>query len=59
MFTQIRGAANTKAKRELGWRLLYTSWREGFRRGLSDVPLPPGTAARLLGLLAEAGRERL
>lgn len=34
MFTQIRGAMNAKAKRELGWRLLYPSWREGFRRGL-------------------------
>jgi nucleoside-diphosphate-sugar epimerase len=39
MFTRIRGAVNAKAKRELGWRLLYPSWREGFRRGLSDVPL--------------------
>jgi hypothetical protein len=29
--TQIRGASNTKAKRELGWRLRYPSWREGFR----------------------------
>jgi nucleoside-diphosphate-sugar epimerase len=30
MMTQIRGASNAKAKRELGWTLRYPSWREGF-----------------------------
>jgi hypothetical protein len=25
-----RGAANAKAKRELGWTLRYPSWRQGF-----------------------------
>jgi hypothetical protein len=49
MFTQIRGASNAKAKRELGWRLIYPSWREGFRRGLRDAPVP-------LYARAEAGR---
>jgi nucleoside-diphosphate-sugar epimerase len=34
MMTRIRGASNAKAKRELGWRLRYPSWREGFRSGL-------------------------
>jgi 2-alkyl-3-oxoalkanoate reductase len=34
MMTRIRGASNAKAKRELGWRLRYPSWREGFRTGL-------------------------
>jgi hypothetical protein len=29
--TEIRGASNAKAKRELGWRLRYPSWRQGFR----------------------------
>jgi hypothetical protein len=28
--TQLRGASNAKAKRELGWTLRYPSWREGF-----------------------------
>jgi len=28
--TQSRGASNEKAKRELGWSLLYPSWRQGF-----------------------------
>jgi nucleoside-diphosphate-sugar epimerase len=31
-----RGASNEKAKRELGWQLAWPSWREGFKRGLSD-----------------------
>jgi nucleoside-diphosphate-sugar epimerase len=34
MMTELRGASNTKAKRELGWRPRYPSWREGFARGL-------------------------
>jgi 2-alkyl-3-oxoalkanoate reductase len=40
MMTQIRGASNAKAKRELGWTPLYPSWRDGFRSGLGDVPIP-------------------
>lgn len=34
--TQIRGAANGKAKAELGWKPVYPSWRDGFRHGLGD-----------------------
>jgi nucleoside-diphosphate-sugar epimerase len=30
MMTQIRGASNAKAKRDLGWTLRYPSWRQGF-----------------------------
>jgi nucleoside-diphosphate-sugar epimerase len=30
MMTELRGASNAKAKRELGWRPAYASWREGF-----------------------------
>jgi nucleoside-diphosphate-sugar epimerase len=33
--TESRGAANTKAKRELGWRPTVPTWRQGFRIGLS------------------------
>ncbi len=40
LFTQIRGASNAKAKHELGWQLIYPSWREGFRRGLANTPPP-------------------
>jgi nucleoside-diphosphate-sugar epimerase len=37
MMTQIRGASNGKAKRELGWKPRYQSWREGFSVGLGDA----------------------
>ena len=32
--TGLRGASNTKAKRELGWEPGYASWRAGFRQAL-------------------------
>jgi nucleoside-diphosphate-sugar epimerase len=31
MMTELRGASNAKAKRELGWTPRFASWREGFR----------------------------
>jgi nucleoside-diphosphate-sugar epimerase len=31
MMTEVRGASNAKAKRELGWEPRYPSWRQGFR----------------------------
>jgi nucleoside-diphosphate-sugar epimerase len=34
MMTDVRGASNAKAKRELGWQLRYPSWRLGFTEGL-------------------------
>jgi nucleoside-diphosphate-sugar epimerase len=30
LMTEIRGASNAKAKRELGWRPQHPSWRQGF-----------------------------
>jgi nucleoside-diphosphate-sugar epimerase len=30
MMTEVRGASNAKAKRELGWRPRHSSWRQGF-----------------------------
>jgi nucleoside-diphosphate-sugar epimerase len=42
LFTDIRGASNAKAKRELGWNPAYPSWRQGFRTGLG---LPSKTRA--------------
>jgi nucleoside-diphosphate-sugar epimerase len=39
MMTQIRGSANGKAKRELGWKLVWPSWRLGFVTGL-DAAYP-------------------
>ena len=34
MMTDLRGSSNKKAKRELGWKPRYPSWREGFAKGL-------------------------
>jgi nucleoside-diphosphate-sugar epimerase len=34
MMTDVRGASNEKAKRELGWQPRYASWRQGFVQGL-------------------------
>jgi nucleoside-diphosphate-sugar epimerase len=34
MLTDVRGASNEKAKRELGWTPRYASWRQGFAHGL-------------------------
>jgi nucleoside-diphosphate-sugar epimerase len=34
MMTDVRGASNAKAKRELGWQLRYPSWRQGVAQGL-------------------------
>ncbi len=31
MMTEIRGASNAKAKRELGWTPTFATWRDGFR----------------------------
>ncbi|HEX3335654.1 MAG TPA: NAD(P)-dependent oxidoreductase [Jatrophihabitans sp.] len=36
LMTQVRGAANAKAKRELGWYPRWATWRDGFRHGLVD-----------------------
>jgi nucleoside-diphosphate-sugar epimerase len=34
MMTDVKGASNEKAKRELGWTPRYASWRQGFAQGL-------------------------
>jgi hypothetical protein len=40
MMTRIRGTSNAKAKAQLGWAPRYPTYREGFRTGLGDVPVP-------------------
>ena len=34
--TEVRGASNAMAKRELGWQPLWSSWRQGFAQALGD-----------------------
>jgi nucleoside-diphosphate-sugar epimerase len=40
--TEIRGASNAKAKRDLGWTLGYPSWRTGF----ANLAIAEATAGR-------------
>jgi 2-alkyl-3-oxoalkanoate reductase len=44
--TQGRGSSNEKAKRVLDWRPAWTTWRDGFRHGLTDAPQPARTSRR-------------
>jgi nucleoside-diphosphate-sugar epimerase len=38
MMTDVRGASNAKAKRELGWQPVYPSWRGQFRAAPDTKP---------------------
>jgi 2-alkyl-3-oxoalkanoate reductase len=38
--TEGRGASNAKAGRELDWQPVWRSWRDGFRRALTDSSQP-------------------
>jgi nucleoside-diphosphate-sugar epimerase len=44
LMTEIRGASNAKAKRELAWTLRYPSWREGFRAAYSRASASASTS---------------
>jgi len=39
--TEARGASNEKAKRELGWRPIYPSWRRGFANDVASSSSRP------------------
>jgi nucleoside-diphosphate-sugar epimerase len=45
LMTEIRGASNAKAKRELGWTLRHPSWRQGFVDAYGRPQSAAGTAA--------------
>jgi nucleoside-diphosphate-sugar epimerase len=34
--TEVRGGSNAKAKRELGWEPRWSTWRDGFAKGLGE-----------------------
>ena len=55
--TELRGASNAKAKRELGWQPRYPSWRQGFAEALR---LQPSGVARMHGVTdLDAAKETL
>jgi nucleoside-diphosphate-sugar epimerase len=37
LMTEVRGASNARARRELGWTLRYPSWRQGFPAAYAAV----------------------
>jgi 2-alkyl-3-oxoalkanoate reductase len=44
--TQLRGASNGKARRDLGFSPVYPDWRDGFRASLAPATsTPPGSAS--------------
>jgi nucleoside-diphosphate-sugar epimerase len=45
MMTELRGASNDKAKRELQWRPEHPSWRHGFATTLLPATVTGGVAA--------------
>jgi 2-alkyl-3-oxoalkanoate reductase len=47
MGTEVRGASNAKAKRELGWTLRYPSWRQGFPAVYPALTAADGSMPRL------------
>jgi nucleoside-diphosphate-sugar epimerase len=49
MMTEVRGASNEKAKRELGWSPRYRTWREGFARETRNPAHPAEPGASALG----------
>ena len=40
MMTELRGASNAKAKRDLRWHPAHPSWRPGFGVGMTDRERP-------------------
>ncbi len=41
MMTEVRGASNAKAKRELAWAPAHPSWRQGFAASAGRLTPPP------------------
>lgn len=45
IMTEVRGASNAKAKRDLGWQPMWRTWRDGFPQGLGEAaPVTMGRA---------------
>jgi nucleoside-diphosphate-sugar epimerase len=45
MMTELRGASNAKARRELDWTPTHATWREGFRELGAQARAESGAAA--------------
>jgi nucleoside-diphosphate-sugar epimerase len=60
LMTEIRGASNARAKRELGWTLEHPSWRQGFVDAYAQVRqrAAPAQAARRSSVPASSSSSR-
>jgi nucleoside-diphosphate-sugar epimerase len=58
LMTEIRGASNAKAKRELGWTLRYPSWRQGFRAAYGPAEASSGPSGAERASLSFQGSPR-
>jgi 2-alkyl-3-oxoalkanoate reductase len=58
LMTEIRGASNAKAKRELGWTLRYPSWRQGFRAAYGSAEASSGASGAGRASLSFQGSPR-
>jgi nucleoside-diphosphate-sugar epimerase len=58
LMTEIRGASNAKAKRELGWTLRYPSWRQGFRAAYGPAEASSGASGAGRASLSFQGSPR-
>jgi 2-alkyl-3-oxoalkanoate reductase len=58
LMTEIRGASNAKAKRELGWTLRYPSWRQGFPAAYGSAQAAAEAAGRGRASLSIQGSPR-
>ena len=54
MGTEVRGASNAKAKRDLGWTPRYPSWRQGFFAAYATARQPRETTRREAALLRDS-----
>ena len=58
MATEARGASNAKAKRELGWRPRYPSWRTGFEAVYSRLAVADSTTPRVTAQAGHSSSQR-
>jgi nucleoside-diphosphate-sugar epimerase len=58
LMTEIRGASNAKAKRQLGWTLRYPSWRQGFLAAYGPAEASSGASGAGRASLSFQGSPR-
>jgi hypothetical protein len=57
LMTEVRGASNAKARRELGWAPAHSSWRDGFREVVAGSGTHEARSPRAIRANGEPARE--